>query len=103
MTHQCGSITASAEQRRHAARRKMFEPVTLSFGGAEMRAHFLDLSSSGALAHCETPPVSGSYVSVEALGLAASGRVMWARGKRFGIQFSLPLTEAETNALIQGA
>ncbi|HKT75158.1 MAG TPA: PilZ domain-containing protein [Sphingobium sp.] len=102
MTDQCGSMTASVTQRRHAARRKMFEPVTLGFGGSELRAHFLDLSCSGALAHCETPPPSGSYVSVGALGLETSGRVMWAKGKRFGIQFSQPLSQAETDALIAG-
>lgn len=103
MTDQSGSMAANMMQRRHAARRKMFEPVTLSFRGTEVRAHFLDLSCSGALVHCETPPAPGHYVNVGAPGLATSGRVMWAKGKRFGIQFSQPLTQAQTDALIAGA
>lgn len=97
------SLADSAEQRRHAARRKTFEPVALSFGGIEARAHLLDLSCSGALAHCEKPPAAGSYVSVRAPGFLSSGRVMWAKGKRFGIQFSQPLDQLDVDALIRHA
>ncbi|ANI78299.1 PilZ domain-containing protein [Sphingobium sp. EP60837] len=103
MIDQSRSPAANAEQRRHTARHKMFGPVTLRVGSAEMRGHFLDLSSSGALAHCETPPVAGAYIFVSALGMEASGRVMWARGKRFGIQFSQPLSEEAVEKLISGA
>ena len=98
-----GSLTDGAGQRRHAVRRKMFEPVALHYGGITARAHFLDLSCSGALAHSETPPLAGSYVAVEATGLERTGRVMWARGKRFGIQFSQPLSDADVEALVGGA
>jgi PilZ domain len=103
MTHHSGIPTDSAEQRRHTPRHKMFEPVTMCVRGMETRAHFLDLSLSGALAHCEAPPAANSYVSVKALGLGTSGRVIWVKGKRFGIQFSQPLTQAELDALILGA
>lgn len=103
MIDHSGSLTDSAVQRRHAARRKMFEPVTLGFGGGEARAHLLDLSCSGALAHCEMPPLAGHYILVKAPGLEASGRVMWVKDKRFGIQFSRPLTQAAMDALIAGA
>lgn len=102
MPEQRGSMAANVTQRRHAARRKMFEPVTLCFGGTQLRAHFLDLSCSGALAHCETPPATGYYVNVGARGLETSGRVMWVKGKRFGIQFSQPLTQRDTDTLILG-
>ncbi|HKY79882.1 MAG TPA: PilZ domain-containing protein [Sphingobium sp.] len=101
MIHYC-SMTEDGTQRRHAMRRKMFEPVVLSFGGLQARAHFLDLSCSGALVHSETPPPSGRYLSVTALGLRTSGRVMWAKGKRFGIQFSTPLAQEEMDELIRG-
>lgn len=103
MTDRRVPMMASATQRRHAARHKMFEPVTLGLGSADVRAHVLDLSCTGALAHCETPPKAGSYVSVKGTGLETSGRVMWAKGKRFGIQFSVPLTEMETEELLRGA
>lgn len=103
MIDQSRTPATSADQRRHTARHKMFGPVTLRVGHDEMRGHFLDLSSSGALAHCETPPAAGAYVAVAALGMEASGRVMWARGKRFGIQFSQPLTDEAMETLIRGA
>ena len=93
----------NADQRRHTARHKMFGPVTLCVGNAELRGHFLDLSTSGALAHCETPPAAGSYVTVKAVGVETSGRVMWARGKRFGLQFSQPLSDEAIDILIRGA
>ncbi|WP_176592656.1 PilZ domain-containing protein [Sphingobium sp. EM0848] len=93
---------AELTQRRHDPRHKMFGPVALSFGGIAARAHFLDLSCTGALAHCETPPEAGTFLTVEALGQAASGRVMWAKGKRFGIQFSQPLTPTVMTVWIEG-
>ena len=102
MTNQSPFPAGNAEQRRHSARHKMFGPVTLCVGDAEMRGHFLDLSTSGALAHCETPPTDGSYVEVKAFGVETSGRVVWARGKRFGIQFSQPMTDEAVDIVIRG-
>lgn len=101
MTDQYGSPITGAAQRRHAPRYKMFEPVALTLSGVEVRAHFLDLSFSGALVHCEAPPQAGSYVLVHALDLETSGRVKWANGKRFGLQFSQPLTQPMIDALIR--
>ncbi len=103
MTDQYGSPITDSAQRRHAPRHKMFEPVALTLSGVEVRAHFLDLSSSGALVHCEAPPQAGSYVIVHAFDLETGGRVKWARGKRFGIQFSQPLTQAMMDVLIRPA
>ena len=103
MIDQSKFLTGNAAQRRHTARHKMFGPVTLCVGNAEMRGHFLDLSTSGALAHCETPPAAGSYVAIKAIGVETSGRVMWARGKRFGIQFSQLLADEAIDTLIRGS
>ena len=100
MSDHSGSMTDSATQRRHAARHKMFEPVALRTNGLEMRAHFLDLSFSGARAHADAPPRIGSLVTIEALGLTMTGRVMWVKGKRFGVQFSRSLNQSDIDALI---
>lgn len=96
-------LTDGMGQRRHDPRHKMFGPVALRFGGTAMRAHFLDLSCSGALAHSEAPPAAGTLLTVEALGQEAAGRVMWRKGKRFGIQFNRPLTQAMMTVWIEGA
>lgn len=95
-------LTGGGAQRRHDMRHKMFGPVALRAGDTAIRAHFLDLSCAGALAHSETPPSDGSFLTVEALGLEASGRVIWTNGKRFGIQFSTPLTPAIMHKWIEG-
>lgn len=95
-------LTSSAVQRRQDPRHKMFGPVALRTGDTAFRAHFLDLSCSGALAHSETPPMDGSLLTVEALGLEARGRVIWTNGKRFGIQFSTPLTSTTMHRWIEG-
>ncbi|WP_313809578.1 PilZ domain-containing protein [Sphingobium sp.] len=95
-------LTGSATQRRHDPRHKMFGPVALRTGDIAFRAHFLDLSCSGALAHSETPPTDGASLTVEALGLEARGRVIWINGKRFGIQFNTPLTPAMMTRWIEG-
>ena len=78
MNNQSPFLAGNAEQRRHSARHKMFGPVTLCVANAEMRGHFLDLSTSGAL-------------------------VVWARGKRFGIQFSQPMTDEAIDTVIRGS
>lgn len=102
MTDRSISLADRSAQRRRITRYKMFGPVSLNYRGDTLRAHFLDLSTGGALAHSETPPIQGSYVSVEASGLKSSGRVMWVSGKRFGIQFSEPMSDVAMQALIQG-
>lgn len=75
-----------------AARRKLFEPVQLRCGRVSVRAHLLDLSVTGALAHSDRPPAPGDHVLIEGASLGVAGRVMWVRDKRFGVHFDLPLT-----------
>lgn len=84
----------SGARPRAAARHKLFEPVVLRQDGAPLRAHMLDLSVSGALLHAERPPVSGAHVTIAGELLTVSGRVVWMRGKRFGVRFELPITQA---------
>lgn len=95
------SLSSGPGQRRRITRYKMFGPVSLHVQGNTIRAHFLDLSTGGALAHSETPPSLGTYLEIQASGLAASGRVMWANGKRFGIRFNEPLSEAVMQMVIR--
>lgn len=102
MTDHSVSQSDGAAQRRRTARHKLFEPIALSVRGQAIRAHLLDLSSTGALAHSETPPPLNAFVTINASGVTAMGRVMWISSKRFGVQFSEPLSETMMNALIEG-
>jgi hypothetical protein len=78
---------------RVAARHKLFEPVLLRHGGLSVRAHMLDLSTSGALLHAEKPPLSGGRVTVEGERLFIGAIVVWTRAKRFGLRFDLPIAD----------
>jgi hypothetical protein len=98
-----GSLTPSGAKPRIAARHKMFEPVALRLRGTPMRAHILDLSTTGALAHCDHPPQSGDRVWIEAQGVAAVAHVVWVRAKRFGLHFDVPLSEATVQQVVRGA
>ena len=87
---------------RRATRLKLFEPVLLRVQGEEVRAHLLDLSMTGALAHCDSPPRIGERVLIEANALGVAGRVMWVRAKRFGVHFDLPLPQITVDRVVRG-
>lgn len=87
---------------RRATRLKLFEPVLLRIQGHAVRAHLLDLSATGALAHCDSPPCVGDHVLIEASTLGVAARVMWVRAKRFGIHFDLPLPQLTVDRVVRG-
>lgn len=87
---------------RRATRLKLFEPVLLRTHGESARAHLLDLSATGALAHCDSPPRVGDHVLIEASILGVSGRVMWVQSKRFGVHFDLPLPPFTVDRVVRG-
>ncbi|RJG55795.1 PilZ domain-containing protein [Sphingobium terrigena] len=96
------SLAPSGPKPRIAARHKMFEPVVLHLHGMALRAHILDLSTSGALAHCDRPPQAGDRVRIEAEGVAAIAHVVWVRAKRFGLHFDMPLSDATVQQVVRG-
>jgi hypothetical protein len=101
-THQQRDTAHPDSIRPVAARHKLFEPVRMQIDGLPVRAHLLDLSMTGALAHAEAPPLSGARVSVEGLGLTLQAQVVWVRAKRFGLHFDIALPQAMIDALMNG-
>jgi hypothetical protein len=85
------------------ARQKLFQPTTIRSPGGETRAHLLDLSGTGALVHATTPPMIAARVQIGCAGEMRAGRVVWVRGNRFGIVFTVPLTPAEVAKAVAGA
>lgn len=84
-------------------RRKIFHPVELRAGGPARRAHLLDLSAGGALAHCADPPATGASIILvigEALHAAS---VVWRDGLRFGMAFRFDLSAAEIDRVLAQA
>lgn len=91
------------QQARAQARQKLFQPTTIVTPAGEARAHLLDLSGTGALLHAATPPMVAARVQVGCAGERRTGRVVWVRGNRFGVVFTVPLTPAEVARAVAGA
>ncbi|MEQ6331825.1 PilZ domain-containing protein [Sphingobium sp. MK2] len=83
-------------------RLKLFEPVRLLLAGQAARAHLLDLSVTGALVHCDSPPCVGDHVLIETNALGVKGQVMWVRVKRFGVHFDQPLPQLTVDRVVRG-
>lgn len=96
------SLAPSGTKPRIAARHKMFEPVVLHLRGMPLRAHILDLSTTGALAHCDRPPSTGDRVMIETKGIMVVAHVVWVRAKRFGVHFDIALSDAMVAGLVNG-
>lgn len=96
------AFAAAAPRPRAAARHKLFEPMVLRLNGAQLRAHMLDLSVSGALVHADRPPVPGDRVGMEKARFAVVGHVVWVRGKRFGVCFDRLLPDSLVQQVILG-
>lgn len=76
---------------RREPRHKTFRVVTLAIGGARHRAHMLDVSRSGARIHSDVAIESDAHVALQIDDRAIHARVMWARDKRLGLAFLVPL------------
>jgi hypothetical protein len=68
--------------------------------GAPFRAHLLDISCSGALAHADTPPLPDARLRIDVMGFSLAARVMWVNAKRFGIRFDALLSDDQLDRLL---
>lgn len=84
---------------RRDQRLKIFHKVTLVIGGSQRASHLLDVSRSGARAHCTIPPEVGDRIYLLRDCLAKSAVIAWVTNAQFGLRFLLPLTDAELVAL----
>lgn len=83
-------------------RLKIFQPVELDAGAGPLRAHLLDLSTTGALVHANSAPTLGASVRLLIEGQPPrAARVMWCNGARFGIAFTTPLADAQVEAVLR--
>lgn len=90
---------ATAAARRHP-RFKIFARVEIAAGGETTRAHALNISPGGALVHCDDPVKTKGLVRIAISGISRSGRIAWMHGKRFGIQFMIPLDHAQLQTIV---
>ena len=71
-------------------------------GRGLVRVHLLDLSCTGALVYAENAPPAGTIVRLACPVSLGAARVVWSRGKRFGVAFAAPLRPDALDALIAG-
>ncbi len=77
----------------------MFHVAEMRVFDARIRVHVVNLSISGLMLRSDAPPAPGTTAIFD-LGVAERrGRVVWSDHDRCGVQFLVPLTEAELEAL----
>lgn len=61
-------------------------PAQMRAGAGPVDVAIRDVSSRGMLVQSASPPPRGTYVEIIRPALQVTGRVVWSRGGRFGIQ-----------------
>src|ERR1700754_200748 len=67
-------------------RQKVVLPARMRAGAAQMDVCIRDISSRGMLVQAGTPPPRGTYVEILRPGYSVTGRVVWSKHHKFGIQ-----------------
>jgi hypothetical protein len=60
-------------------------------GGPKVDVCIRDISSMGLMLQTNEPPPRGTYVEILGAGQTIIGRVIWAKGRRFGIRTNDPI------------
>jgi hypothetical protein len=85
---------------RRSRRLKVFLPTEIVIDEASVRAHVLDISSSGSLLHTGTEPLSGSEVIVRLKDDALTAKIVWVGAGRLGLEFSTELTDDQIDRIL---
>lgn len=89
--------------RQRAIRYKVFEPVTLVCSGEEIRAHLLNISTSGALLNVPAPSMISRRFVLRSSAMEVAMYVVWKEGQRVGAVFTAPQKHADIVALFGAA
>ncbi len=79
-------------QNRRQRRSNVLMAAALELSGHSLSVKLRNLSKDGALVEGDPLPVEGSEVRFRRGDLAVSGRLIWVRGNRAGIQFTEQLS-----------
>lgn len=94
-----GGEIALDQKARRARRLKIFQPGEMRVGLARTRVHLLDVSATGALLHCASPPAVGALVEIRCADLTLIARVARQAGTRLGVHFFSQLSEDQRDRL----
>jgi hypothetical protein len=67
-------------------RQKVVLPARMRAGAGQMEVCIRDISSRGMLVQAGVPPPRGTYVEIVRPGYSVTGRVVWVKQHKFGIQ-----------------
>ena len=67
-------------------RQKVVLPARMRAGAGQVEVCIRDVSTRGMLIQAGTPPPRGTYVEIIRPGYSVTGRVVWAKQHKFGIQ-----------------
>lgn len=79
-------ITMSKTFRPRAPRRKVVLPAKMRAGAGQVDVCIRDVSARGMLVQAGVPPPRGTYVEILRPGYSVTGRVVWTRQHKFGIE-----------------
>ena len=79
----------------------MFLPTEIIIDDAAIRAHILDISTSGSLLHTGTEPRLGSDVVLRLKDGALSAKIVWVGSGRLGIQFTTELSVEQIDDILE--
>lgn len=81
-------MPTSATDRRDAVRTKVFEVSIITSNGNAFRAHLLDVSDTGARAHCKQVFKVGQRIAVRWNGADRPALVCWTQADgKLGLQY----------------
>ena len=87
-------------ERRAAPRTKIFQPVELSVRDTRLRAHLLNVSTSGTLIYARTSAAVGERIHLRCDFELGAARVVWSDGVRIGVAFEQPLSQRQVDLLV---
>lgn len=67
-------------------RQKVVLPAKMRAGAGQVDVCIRDVSSRGLLVQAGAPPARGTYVEILRPGYAVTGRVVWSRQHKFGVE-----------------
>ena len=74
--------------------------VTILRGGKQGRVQLRNISSTGASGSAPFPPGLNADVQMVLKGKVVECKVVWARGRDFGVAFARPLSPSALKALL---
>lgn|GEM_PF-6831498 len=83
-----------------ARRFKMFHLAEMRVMDARIKIHVVNLSTSGMMLRSDVAPAPGTIAIFDLGSVERRGRVVWSDSDRCGVQFMVPLTDAEMDALM---